>query len=97
MKKEIKKLATLLTKAGIPYELRTDSCGNKDNQLFYPSKANRICDAICHQYSYGYDTGLLEIMGLCENTEDDVEGWLSAEEVFTRIAIHYINNNRNYY
>lgn len=88
MKYEIQKLATLLKQNNIPFELDTDVCGNKDNQIFYPSRENCICDAICHEYSYGGKDGLIEIMGLTEN-DDDVEGYLTAEDVFIRMYNNY--------
>ena len=88
MKYEIQKLTTLLKHNNIPFELDTDICGNKDNQVFYPSRKECICDAICHEYSYGGKDGLIEIMGLTEN-DDDVEGYLTAEDVFTRMYNDY--------
>lgn len=84
---EIVKLSKMLDKEGIPHE---------DMQIFdglqvnYPNKENCICDAICHSFSYGHEQGLLEIMGLIE--DDDVEGYLTAKEVFKRIKKHYKEN-----
>ena len=41
---------------------------------------------IQHSYSYGGIEDKLEVMGkLCRDDEDEVEGYLTAEEVFTRI------------
>lgn len=40
-------------------------------------------DAICHPGSYGYEDGLLEVMGY-PVTNDHVEGWLTADEIFAR-------------
>lgn len=43
-------------------------------------------DVICHQYSYGHEKGLLEAMGtIVRVDDDDVEGYLTAEEVLRRI------------
>ena len=85
---EMTKLINMMTKANIPFELTTDVYNNIDNQLWYPSYKERVCDVICHEGSYGGDMGLLEIMGLiCE--EGDVKGWLTAEEVFERIKEDY--------
>lgn len=84
---EIVKLSKMLDKEGIPHE---------DMQIFdglqvnYPNKENCICDAICHSFSCGHEQGLLEIMGLTE--DDDVEGYLTAKEVFKRIKKHYKEN-----
>ena len=41
-------------------------------------------DAICHNFSYGGTEGLLEIMGALCNTDDDVEGFLTANEILRR-------------
>lgn len=84
---EIVKLSKMLDKEKIPHE---------DMQIFdglqvnYPNKENCVCDAICHSFSYGHEQGLLEIMGLTE--DDDVEGYLTAKEVFKRIKKHYKKN-----
>jgi len=84
---EITKLAILLAKANIPFEIT--SC-NDAPQICYPQKAPRVCDAVCHKFSYGGEEGLLEILGLVSEPEiDSVEGWLTAEEVFERIKTHY--------
>lgn len=43
-------------------------------------------DAICHRYSYGGKKGLLEIMGdIVRNDVDDVEGWLTADDILARL------------
>lgn len=88
MKREIERLTTMLDLTNIPYELTMDSCGNEDNQIWYPNRDHAICDVICHKYSYGGEDGYLEMMGLSENDDDDVEGWLTAEEVFFRIFMN---------
>lgn len=90
-KSEMEKLIDMLTEARVPYEINI-LFGTP--QVCYPNQENCICDAICHEYSYGFDLGLLEIMGLVNEEEvgDDVEGYLKAEEVFSRMLCHYINN-----
>lgn len=90
-KSEMEKLINMLTKARVPYEIN-GIFGTP--QVCYPNQENCICDAICHKYSYGFELGLLEIMGLVdeEKVGDDVEGYLKAEEVFNRIFYHYTNN-----
>ena len=44
-------------------------------------------DAVCHDGSYGHEEGLLEVMGdpVCKNEYDDVEGWLTAEDILKRL------------
>lgn len=87
----IKVLANLLTRFEIPFEITTDAIGNTANQIWYPSRDESVCDVICHKYSYGYECGLLEMMGLT-TTEDDVDGYLTPEEVFERIWRHWQKN-----
>ena len=89
--KEINKLANLLDNAGIPYEMEELWGGWL---LCYPTKEDRESDVICHKYSYGGKEGLLEIMGLANDDDDecdDVIGWLTAENVFARIYTHFMN------
>ena len=75
--KEINKLVNLLDNAGISYEMEELWGGWL---LCYPTKEDRESDVICHQFSYGHEEGLLEMMGLTE--DDDVQGYMTAEEVF---------------
>ena len=84
---EMEKLINKLAKADIPYELAVHPFTNTP-QVWYPTRENPVCDAICHEFSYGGQDGLLEIMGLA-NSPDSVEGYLTADEVFDRIAKHY--------
>ena len=47
-------------------------------------------DAICHSGSYGHERGLLEVMGTIARAvedDDDVEGWLTAEEILQRLNL----------
>ena len=86
MKREIERLVEMLTKADIPFEVADDAMGNSNNQIWYPNYDKHICDVICHEYTYGGKDGYLEIMGLSDNDYDDVEGWLTAEQVFEKIS-----------
>ena len=88
---EMQKLINMLAKADIPYELTVQPFTNTI-QVWYPTQANPVTDVICHEYSYGGKEGLLEIMGLVneKNTGgDSVEGHLTADEVFERIAKYH--------
>jgi len=89
MKREIERLVKMLENTNIPYELTDDAMGNSNNQIWYPNRKECICDVICHEYSFGGKDGYLEMMGLSENEYDDVEGWLTAEQVFYRIHENY--------
>lgn len=80
---EIEKLDKMLSKANANYEL----CNVHDGYqiLLFDENDEIIADAICHGGSYGHTEGLLEIMGKGVKAEDDdVEGWLTAEQVFDR-------------
>ena len=89
-------MITLIDKfqiARIPHEIKEDIFGSP--QIWYPSFEDVKCDVICHEYSYGGEDGLLEIMGLLTEEEseyDSVVGWLTADNVFARIYTDYINS-----
>ena len=84
--KEIFKLKKMLEDEKIPFEFieREELEGS---QIVYTSNEKFICSVIQHKYSYGNDVNLLEMLGLTKH--DDVEGYLSAEDVFERIKRHY--------
>ena len=44
-------------------------------------------DAICYYGSYGYEKGLIEVMGTIVNANagDSVEGWLTAQDIIDRL------------
>lgn len=88
---EMLKLIQMLTICGIPFEMRKHPAGT-NYQVFYPSIVAQVCDVVCEDFTYGGTEGLLETMGLVdESVGDDVEGWLTAEEMFIKIRDHYIN------
>lgn len=60
------------------------------HQIVVHDNDNRyLWDAICHRGSYGYEQGLLEIMGtivdITRTNGDVVEGWLTAQNVIDRL------------
>ena len=62
------------------------------HQVFVKNKeGGKLFDAICHPGSYGYEQGLIEIMNgslkLTKDGDDDVEGWLTADEVVKRLEV----------
>lgn len=61
------------------------------HQLIVRDKAGKtFIDVICHHGTYGYEAGMLEIMGpkeLIHGTDSCVEGWLTAEEIEKRLEI----------
>ena len=84
--KEIFKLKELLEDANIPFEF-IERKEMEGYQIVYEHNEKFVCSVIQHKFSYGYDVNLLEMLGLTKY--DDVEGYLSAEEVFERIKKHY--------
>lgn len=80
---EITKLAVLLAKEDIPFEIHPFVlCGEPAIQIASPSKKDTIVDAVCHKFSYGGNAGYLEVLGSVNPNEpnDDVVGWLTAEQ-----------------
>ena len=96
--KELNKLEQYCKDNGIPYK-RNDKdstigifdIGDRHMIIVYKSEEdkknnNRWFDAICQGGSYGGDEGLLEIYGgIVQNEYDDVEGWLTADEIISRM------------
>lgn len=88
MYKEILKLKKILEDENIPFEWEAPHFDGY--HLLYPEKENPVCSVIEFDGSYGGHYDLLEIMGLMTDAEifkeqDDVLGWLTAENVFNRI------------
>lgn len=108
---EFDKLVKMLDDAKIPYERDDDNPDHEYYILSGNSPVKRIkygkfpgkeigciCSVICGYGTYGGDEGLLEIMGLLtpnEEENDDVAGWLSADDVFNRIKNHYDSNKED--
>lgn len=95
--REIDKLKKMLDDANIPYKYSHTVLGH--DHICYPednitldastSFGNRRCSVIFGSGTYGYEKGLLEIMGLLtpeEEEMDSVVGYLTAENVFDRIS-----------
>ena len=57
------------------------------NQIIVYENGKRVWDAICQKGSYGFEKGLIEIMGtiVSQDYEDDVEGYLTADEIINRL------------
>lgn len=98
---EIFKLKKMLEEAKIPFAfLDRRSCFSTAYQIAYPKPKTCYtfkCSVIQGDYSYGGKENLLEIMGLLtkkERKQDDVLGFLTAEEVFERIKEDWKNENQ---
>ena len=82
---EIKKLADGLMEKGIAFTFHRLYEGYQI-LVNNPETKEYEWDAVCHDFSYGHDEGLLEIMGeIVENDYDAVEGWLTAEDILKRL------------
>ena len=100
---EIKRLHEMLNEANIPHTFTDDMFKSRimhpSYQIVIEKDGNRLCDAIYHYISYGYEEGLLEIMGGLteeERENDEVLGHLTADEVFKRFKYCYENNTSLY-
>lgn len=91
-KKEALRLASMCLANNIPFEIAEHYEGLI---IAYPSFENRVSDAVCNGMSYGRKSGLLEIMGLVNEEEvgDEVEGYLTAEQVFMRWNAHWLHHH----
>ena len=74
---EIAKLARWLKERGIEYSMRTRVDG-------FQIVADEW-DAVCFTGTYGAQRGLLEVMGSIVTGDDDVEGYLTADEILRRL------------
>ena len=82
---EIKKLADGLMEKGIAFTFHALHDGYQIS-VNDPKTQEYKWDAVCHNFSYGHDEGLLEIMGeIVDNDYDAVEGWLTAEDILKRL------------
>lgn len=97
MRNEMITLIDKLQSAHIPFEIEFQEMfsGKKYPHVMYPSnwENNCKCSVVCNDMSYGHENGLLEIYGLVDDDiDDDVQGWLTANDVFARIYTDYINS-----
>lgn len=85
---ELDKLEKYLKENKYNYE-RIERTGIIDrHQIIVYENGERVWDAVCHEGSFGYEKGLLEIMGtIVQDKEDDVEGYLTAKEIIERLEI----------
>lgn len=87
---EMQKLDILLNHAKVPHTYgrrwpemdRPDRRHDGGEQIIaYDAAGNRIWDGIWGWGSYGFEQGLIEVMGAQLLGHDDVEGWLTARQV----------------
>lgn len=86
---ELNRLEDYLRKHGYIYKREDKELGpymNRHQIVVYDSNHRYLWDAICHFGSYGYEDGLLEVMGdVARRDSDRVEGWLTADEIIRRL------------
>lgn len=97
MKLAIKELKKLLEEADIPHIDLTEQFPMRQI-LYIPKGENEeICSIIQGLYSYGGKDNLLETKGLTKNgkeNEEQVIGYLTAQEAFQIINKHWRKYNR---
>lgn len=96
MYKSMLKLQKMLKKANVPHEFREVYDGF---QIRVFLKNEEILSAVQHNFSYGNEQDLIEIMGGLTEEEskyDSVLGHLTAEEVFKRFEYCWENNTGIY-
>lgn len=77
---EMQKLDILLKHAKVPHTYGHRWDGGEQITAC-DAAGNRIWDGIWSLGSYGFDQGLIEVMGAQLLGHDDVEGWLTARQV----------------
>lgn len=76
----------MMIRSGMEYP---DGYGERHQIIVYDDKGKQVWDAICHWGSYGYEQGLLEVMGdpVVRNSDgDSVCGWLTAQDIIDRLG-----------
>lgn len=84
---ELDKLEAYLKEHGYKYErIEKDASSEQHQIIIYDENDERQWDAVCAPGSYGYEAGLLEVMGeKVVRVQDSVEGYLRADEVIKRL------------
>lgn len=93
---EMDKLVNYLYKnvAGDDRKVITQSCMGGQQVVVTDKDGRWLWDAVCHEYSYGGNRGLLEVMEQTgknyvltdeERECDDVLGYLTAEDIIERL------------
>lgn len=85
---EIDKLIKILNTQGVccPIDWKFVELYGRPQVIFLnPETGEQIGDAVCHFESYGHERGLIEVMGFPFCDEEDVVGFLTADEVIHQI------------
>lgn len=100
--RELYKLHNLLEDRQIKHEFIIEENGKYTRRMIkihdeIDGQRFEILSAICHYGSYGYEQGLIEILGLLtreEERESNVVGYLTADNVFRRVKKYYRRKER---
>lgn len=87
---EINKLIKILNTQGVccPIDWKVEELYGRPQVIFLNSQnGEQIGDAVCHFGSYGHERGLIEVMGFPFCDEEDVVGFLTADEVIHQIEV----------
>lgn len=94
---ELDKLEEYLKANGYEYErIERSSEYNDRHQIIVKENGKGVWDVICQHGSYGYPR-FLEAMGrrIVNGEEDSVEGYLTADEIITRLELDKIKIEDN--
>ena len=89
MTNEMKKLATMLIEAEIPFQVVIQKEWDNTPQICVPNEDNRMIDFVCNKISMGYKDGTLEAY---VTSQDDVYGYLTAEHAFIIVNMEIAAN-----
>ena len=90
---ELDKLEKYLKEHGYEYkrhDIKRTPRTIERHQVIVYENGKLLWDAVCQPGSYGYEEGLLEIMGdivWYDIDGDSVRGWLTANDVISRIEL----------
>ena len=94
---ELRRLEAYLRATGVQYEAFNEEGRWGRHQIIVFEDGERSWDAICQRGSYGWEDGLLEVMGepvVKPGDGDSVCGWLTADEVIERFEEYKENGRR---
>ena len=94
---ELRRLEIYLRATGVQYEAFNEEGIWGRHQIIVFEDGERSWDAICQRGSYGWEDGLLEVMGepvVKPEDGDSVCGWLTADEVIERFEEYKDNGRR---
>ena len=82
---EMDKLEAYLKDTGYIYERIKRAEFEGEQIIVYNTAGIKVWDVICHNFSYGHEEGLLEAYGNIVVELGDVEGYLTADDIISRL------------